>query len=131
MEDLKTWLPVFKKLEIGWLVLRSDTDRAIPEFFLRSLLQANISPIIQFTHSFSEPPNVKEARILLQVYARWGVRYVIFFDRPNQKSVWPSTGWSQKDLVDRFLDLYIPMAHTALAEGLIPVLPPLEPGGSY
>lgn len=131
MEDLKLWMPWFKKMKLGWLVLRSEGDRAIPEFFLRSLLQENISPIIQFDFSYAQPINQKDLRILLQVYARWGIRYISFFDRPNQKDLWPATGWTQKDLVERFLDIFVPLARTAIDEGLIPLFPALEPGGSY
>ncbi len=67
----------------------------------------------------------------MQVYSRWGVRYIILFDRPNQKESWQASNWVQQDLVERFLDQYIPVAKLALEQGLIPVFPPLEPGGSY
>jgi hypothetical protein len=131
VDDLKFWITEFKKLNLGWLVLKSDSDRAIPEFFLRSLIQENITPILEFNLPVNHSINSKELRILLQVYARWGVRYVIFYDRPNSKESWPASSWTQQDLVERFLDQYIPLARQALEEGLIPVFPPLQPGGSY
>jgi len=37
----------------------------------------------------------------------------------------------QNELVERFLDLYLPQAEVAVQEGLTPVFPPLEPGGDY
>jgi hypothetical protein len=34
-------------------------------------------------------------------------------------------------LVERFLDLYLPLAEACLQTGLLPIFPPLEPGGDY
>jgi hypothetical protein len=131
IDDLKHWLPIFRQKKISWLILKADAERAIPEFFLRALIKANIQPIIEFNLPIDQLPQSKDFKILLQVYARWGVRYVILFDRPNQKSSWKTANWTQQDLVDRFLDQYIPIARLVLDEGLIPVFPPLEPGGNY
>ena len=131
LEDLKKWLPELQKLGVGWLVLKSDLDRAIPEFFLSALLKAKISPIIEFDLPLHQAIDSHQLRILLQVYSRWGIRYIILFDRPNQKESWQASNWVQQDLVERFLDQFIPVAKLALEQGLIPVFPPLEPGGSY
>lgn len=129
--DLLTWLPALQDLGAGWLVLRSELDRAIPEVFLRGLKQACVEPVIHFQLSLDHLTNLKEAGTLLEVYARWGARYVIIFDKPNARSSWPATGWVQQDLVERFLDRYLPVANLAADLGLVPVFPPLEPGGDY
>lgn len=129
--DLLTWLPELQSLGVSWLVLHSEYDRAIPEVFLRGLKQAGIQPIIQFQLSLEGMPALKEIGTLLEVYARWGARYALFFDRPNSRASWPTSGWVQQDLVERFLDRFLPLANLALSTGLIPVFPPLEPGGSY
>jgi hypothetical protein len=129
--DLQTWLPELQELGASWLVLRSEVDRAIPETFLRGLKQARIEPVIQFQFNLDSLPDLKEISTLFEVYARWGVRYLIFFDRPNISAAWPSSGWVQQDLVERFLDRFLPAANLALKMGMIPVFPPLEPGGSY
>ncbi|HEY9077447.1 MAG TPA: hypothetical protein VIO61_13025 [Anaerolineaceae bacterium] len=130
--DIATWLPRLQSIGVSWLVLLSDVDRAIPESFLAALRKAQITPIIHFDY----PPggNQLEAaslRTLLEVYARWGVQYLIFFNRPNARSSWQAASWTQQDLVERFLDRYLPLAQLALQNGMIPVFPPLEPGGSY
>jgi hypothetical protein len=130
-EDLKIWLPVLKDLRIGWIVLKSEKNRAIPEDFLKSLLNEGITPIIEFNLPLRSNIGTREFKLVLQVYAKWGVKYCVFFDRPNQKDSWSDNNWAQNDLVDRFLDQYIPLAKFALDEGLIPVFPPLEPGGNY
>jgi hypothetical protein len=129
--DLQAWLPRLQALGVSWLVLRSELDRAIPEGFLRGIKHAGIQPIIQFQLSLEGLPPLKDIGVLLEVYARWGARYVIFYDRPNARSTWPATEWIQQDLVERFLDRFLPAAGLALNAGMIPVFPPLEPGGSY
>lgn len=129
--DLQTWLPVLQELGASWLVLRSELDRAIPESFLRGLKQARVEPVIQFSISLELLPDLKGIGTLLEVYGRWGARYVIFFDRPNARASWPAQSWAQQDLVERFLDRYVPLANMASQFGLNPVFPPLEPGGSY
>ncbi len=129
--DLQTWLPELQALGVSWLVLRSEQDRAIPEHFLRGLKQAGIRPLIQFTFSLERMPDLKEIGTLWEVYARWGAGHVIFYDRPNTRAAWPVAGWVQQDLVERFLDRYLPAANQAQGLGLTPVFPPLQPGGSY
>jgi hypothetical protein len=129
--DLQTWLPELCALKASWLVLRSEADRAIPERFITGLLKAGIEPIIHFNITLANSPSPENLSPLLAAYSRWGVRGVIFFDRPNARSAWPSSGWVQQDLVERFLDLYLPLANQALQNGINPIFPPLEPGGSY
>ncbi len=43
----------------------------------------------------------------------------------------PRATWARQDLVERFLDRFLPVAAAAIEEGINPILPPLEPGGSY
>lgn len=129
--DLQSWLPVLQDLGVSWLVLRSEVDRAIPENFLRGLKKAHIEPIIQFSLSLDRIPDLKEIGMLLDVYARWGARYTLFYDSPNMRSAWPAASWVQQDLVERFLDRFLPVANLAMQSGMAPVFPPLEPGGSY
>ena len=129
--DLNTWLPELKQLGAGWLTLLASPDRAIPEFFLKSILEAGIQPIIHFPLSLSQPVDQNSMGLLFTNYARWGVRFVALFDRPNSRQAWPAAAWTRANLVERFLDLYLPLAELALRAGLYPIFPPLEPGGDY
>ncbi|MCC6146306.1 MAG: hypothetical protein IT308_01930 [Anaerolineaceae bacterium] len=129
--DLQTWLPRLKSMEISWLSLRSPADRAIPESFIYTLVQENIEPIIQFNLNLGAPPSVEEIQPILDAYARWGVKNILFFERPNSPRSWPSSDWAQTRLVERFLDQFLPLANAALRAGLRPLLPPLESGGGY
>ena len=129
--DLETWLPELQSLGAAWLTMLAPSNRAIPEPFIRSLLVAGIQPLLHFHLNIHNPPNLEEMRFLLETYSRWGVRYVILYDRPNLRENWQAAAWTQDNLVERFLDVYLPLAEAALQVGLIPVFPPLEPGGDY
>ena len=131
MEDLQTWIPRVTSMGAQWLTLLASHDRAIPEGFLSGLLQAEIEPILHFNLSLENPPPLEEAQLLFRSYARWGVHYVCLFDQPNCHNQWNLGSWSQIDLVERFLDIYIPLAEEALSAGLYLIFSPLKPGGDY
>jgi hypothetical protein len=130
-QDLNTWLPELKQLGAAWLTLLAPAARAIPEYFLNGLLASGIQPVIHFPLSLTDPVDKDDLYPLLRTYARWGIRYVAFFDRPNCRTAWSAGNWVQEELIERFLDLYLPLAEVAQGEGLVPVFPPLEPGGDY
>lgn len=130
-DAIQTWLPLLKGAGVAWTTLRASGRRAIPEDFIRNLLDAGIEPVIHMPLSLESPPAVEEIAPVLRAYAQWGVKYAAFFDRPNLRERWPDIGWTQRDLVERFLELFLPLARCALDHGLTPVFPPLEPGGHY
>ncbi|MEA5078921.1 MAG: hypothetical protein VB013_10170 [Anaerolineaceae bacterium] len=130
-KDLNTYLPFLEEMGAKWLVLRSETSRAIPETFISGLVNKGIQPIIHFPLRLPEAPSAADLKAILNAYAKWGAKYVILFDRPNDRSAWSASGWSQTNLVENFLDRFIPLANECLNAGLTPVFPALEPGGSY
>ncbi len=135
--DLQAWLPALKALGAGWLTLEAPLSRMIPESFITGLLSNGIEPLIWFRpsliplHVQPQPGLDPDWQLLFESYARWGVRYVILFDRPNLRKSWSTRAWVQSELVESFLDIFLPIAEMALQAGLIPVFPPLEPGGDY
>jgi len=131
LQDLETWLPEMLRIGASWTTLLAPAERAIPEYFLKGLLSANIEPVLHFQLPTNQIPNRESFRLLFSNYARWGIRHVALFDRPNLRVNWHSSSWAQTDLVERFLDHFLPLAEVALLEGLTPVFPPLEPGGDY
>jgi len=131
LRELKSWLPVLRSLGSTWITLVAPESRAIPEPFIRSLVDANIEPVLHFDLPLDILTRRNSLRILLESYKNWGVKYVALFDRPNQRAVWPGTAWAQPELVERFLDIYLSLAETLLSLDMIPVFPPLEPGGDY
>jgi hypothetical protein len=129
--DMHAWLPELKSLGISWLTLYAPADRAIPEDFIIGLIDAGIEPILHFALPMEPVPALQDIEPLIEAYSRWGVHYVIFFDCPNSRHSWRATTWAQTDLVERFLDRFIPYAELSIKCGLRPVFPPLEPGGDY
>ena len=129
--DLHAWLPEIKALGGSWLTLIAPNDRAIPEPFLRGLMREYIEPVLHFRLLVDRPTDLDSLGLLLNAYADWGVRYVALFDRPNLRSNWSPSAWVQSDLVERFLDVFIPAANLVQQVGLVPIFPPLEPGGDY
>ena len=130
-QDLARWLPCLQALRARWLVLLAPASRAIPETFIKTLLDAEIQPVLHFHLQPEKLPTKADLEPLFRVYRRWGVRHAALFDRPNQLATWQAANWVQADLVERFLDLYLPLATLSLNTGLTPILPPLEPGGDY
>ena len=129
--DLHAWLPEIKALGGSWLTLIAPNDRAIPEAFLRGLMREYIEPVLHFRLPVDRPTDLDSLSLLLKAYADWGVRYVALFDRPNLRANWSPSAWVRSDLVERFLDVFIPAANMVQQVGLVPIFPPLEPGGDY
>jgi hypothetical protein len=129
--DLRSWVPKLQSLGASWLTLLAPSDRAIPESFISGLVGEGIDPVLHFPISLATFPTARDLAILFNMYNRWGIKYVVLFDRPNNRSQWPTDAWARTHLVERFLDHYIPLAEIALHTGLTPVFPPLEPGGDY
>ena len=129
--DLQRWLPQMQSLGIRWITLRAPSNWAIPENFLLGLNGAKIQSVLHLPLSLDNPPSADELSPIFLAYAQRGVRYLAFFDRPNLRASWPNIGWTQRNLVERFLEVFLPLAHAALEKGLTPLFPPLEPGGDY
>lgn len=129
--DLNHWLPILKSLNASWLVLEAPHDRAIPEDFIEGLIENQIQPILHFKIAPDHLPTFSDLNLFFSSYYRWGVRYIALFDKPNLRDSWTTTSWTQVDLVERFLDIFLPIAEIAYNAGLTPVFPPLEPGGDY
>lgn len=130
-KDLGLWLPRLKELDASWVVLNAPANRAIPEGFIATLKMEGIEPVLHFQLTPRQNPQVEEMLLLFENYHRWGVKYIVLYDRPNQQSCWTPESWAQSDLPERFLDGFLSLAEAAVAIGLVPVFPPLEPGGDY
>ena len=129
--DLHSWLPELQSLGAGKLVLYAHPERAIPEQFIAGLIAGGIEPILHIQLPLPSPNRLPSLELLAESYARWGVRYAVLFDRPNIRQTWAPSAWTQSEVVEQFLDMYIPLAERMLQSGLMPVFPPLEPGGDY
>ena len=131
IKDLNHWLPELISKGVHWLVLRNPVNAAIPEEFLVELITNNIQPIIQFDSKINAIDHPQDLKVILDAYSKWGVKYVIFFNQPNLISSWADGAWNKADIVEQFLDRFIPLLKMATQAGLTSVFPPLQPGGDY
>ncbi|MEJ2607753.1 MAG: hypothetical protein P8Z41_13895 [Anaerolineales bacterium] len=129
-DDLRTWLPVLISLNTRWLTLYASSERTVPEHFLGGIIEAGIEPVILIRAKLGET-NPHALHPLLRSYARWGVHYVVVYDRPNLRGNWNTAEWNRRGIVERFLDRTIPLLEYQQSLGLKPVFAPLEPGGDY
>lgn len=129
--DLHAWLPELQALGARWLTLVGSLTRAVPEAFIRGLVEAGIEPIIHLPVVPIRPVLPADVETLFKSYARWGVKYVTLFSEPNMRSAWSSAEWGKPSLVDRFLELLLPVLDAQLEAGLNPVFPALRAAGDY
>lgn len=133
--DLQAWLPELTALDARFLTLIGSLTRAVPEAFVRGLLDAGIEPIIHLpaVPTRRESQRVTEAslRTLFATYARWGVKHVVAFSEPNTRAAWAPAEWGQASLVERFLDVLVPVLQAQAEAGLRPAFPALRAGGDY
>ncbi len=129
--DIRFWIPELKTLGASWLTLLAPIDRAVPESFIHKLIETGIQPVLHMPLSMKNTGRTNELNVLFNAYAHWGVKYITLFDRPNSSKSWSTSDWAKNNLVDRFLDIFIPIAEDARRAGLTPVFPPLEPGGDF
>jgi hypothetical protein len=128
--DLRRWLRILDALSANSVVLPCSTSRLIPEPFLKGLQEANIQPIVHLSAEIGSISN-SELATVFETYRRWGLKEIVLYDQPNLKSKWRSADWSRSGLVERFVDVMLPVLMMQRSAGLIPTLPPLEPGGDY
>jgi hypothetical protein len=129
-KDLELWIPELQSMGLRWLVLNGSLSRAVPENFLKQLTGAGIEPVLLLDRDpISFPADV--AHSIFRSYGRAGVRFIAPFPPPNRDSSWPSCDGRAASPVDSFLNVFPPVAELILAEGMTPVLPPLDPQGGY
>jgi len=129
--QLSDWLPIMKDFGASSVIFQSDFLRAIPEDAFIISRESGIKPIVHFTSELPKARDLKKTAILVDIYKKRGVEEIIFGDRPNLKGAWPTASWHDKNLVEHFLDRFIPLASYAVQQGIRPVFPPLQPGGDF
>ena len=125
------WMKAINKIGSSVVILHSAFDRAISEDIFQSAIENNLSPIVHFPDELPLARSFNDAAFLLDIYAKWGVSHVILGDRPNSKEAWPNAGWHYENIIDHFLDRFIPLANHAVRNGMVPIMSPFIPGGDY
>jgi hypothetical protein len=130
-QHLKTWLTCLREVGASQVIFKAGFDKAVPEDVFLGAQENDLQTIVHFTSELPLARKFNDVAFLMDIYARWGVRAVILGDKPNSKAAWPTSGWQYENLIDHFLDRFIPLANYAVRAGLTPVFPPLQPGGDY
>jgi hypothetical protein len=125
-KEAERWLPILQRYGFQWLVLQNSGPLAIPAPFIEQLHSYDIHPVIHFHLDQHSSTTLRDLEIILKAYQEWGVCYVLFFNSPNTPSFWTKSSWASENIVEDFIDLFIPYAETALTLGLSPIFPPLE-----
>ncbi len=131
LTQLQYWIPILKQLGARYIVFMGGFDLAVNEDIIQTTFSNEMVPIIHFSEELPLVKDFNHVKVLLNAYAKWGVKSIILGNKPNIKTSWSPTGWRYENLVDHFLDRFIPLAHYATAIGIKPVFPPLQPGGDY
>ncbi len=126
---LKRFGPALKALGASWLLLLGDFSEGVPQHFVKELQARGIEPIVHLRTPFVAPIDLKELGQVARRYADMGVRYLFIYDQPNLQAQWAK--WPGSEAPDRFMELCLHALETlALVDDLIPLFPPLAPGGS-
>lgn len=130
-EDIQKWVPEIRELGFSWLILVTPEYRAIPENFIRSLIKSSITPILHFSNTQIPFEKISTFELLMDNYAKWGVKHVCVYNTPNLMQNWKKNTWLQTNIVDYFLDCYLPYANIIIQHDMVPIFPPLQPGGDF
>ncbi len=129
-KDLELWIPELQSMDLRWIVLSGSLSHAIPEDFLHRLTDAGIEPVLLLEREpIQQAADV--AASIFRSYRRAGVRFISPFPAPNRDTSWAGCDAMSSSPVDRFLAIFPPVADCILSEGMLPVLPMLDPDGNY
>ncbi len=129
--DADRWVPRLEALGASWLVMQTHPSRPVPDLFLQRVMLADIEPVVIIKPEHIVSMERRELSGTLRSMADSGVRYVVLFDQPNERKSWAPQDWAKPALVERFVDCLVPALESVAAEGMVPVLPALEPFGAY
>jgi hypothetical protein len=130
-QHLNTWMPLIHEWGADYVVFHSNFDLAVPEDAFISAQNNGLNPFVHFTVPLPSARAFNDASVLLDIYKKWGIDYVILGDQPNAKQAWSIAKWHYETLVEKYLDRFIPLANHAVRIGMHPVIAPLLPGGDY
>jgi hypothetical protein len=130
-KDVQRWLPALKEINAQWLVVQSPVNRAIPEDFIRSFSASGINLVIDFNAPLSDPIDWHDLELLVAFYGKWGAKYAMLNQHPNQKRAWASSQWGDFHLIESVISDFIRFGSICLENGIRPVFPLLTPGGNY
>ena len=129
--DIQRWLPALKEVNAQWLVIQSPINRAIPEEFIRRFSDNSIDLVIDFNVPLSAQLDWHDLELLMAFYGKWGAKYAMLNQHPNQKKAWAGSKWGDAHLIDSVISDFIRFGSLCLENSIRPVFPLLTPGGDY
>lgn len=129
--DSNLWIPKLLEINAKWLVIQNPDNRAIPEDFIRSFMEAGINLIINFNKDIKSDSDLSNITPLLNVYGKWGVRYAYLCEKPNLLSQWGEIRWNSTNVIIDHLTKFIQFAGRCIENHIKPIFSPLFPGGDY
>jgi len=130
-QQLNSWLPSLRRIGATAVVFSAGFDFAVPEDVIQCAINNQLKPIVHFTTTLPTAQYFGEISYLFDLYKKWGVESVILGDKPNIRDSWGMVEWHHEDLVNQFLNRFVPLAQHSVEVGLPPVFPPLQPGGEF
>jgi len=130
-KQIEIWMPSLRSCGGSYVIFQGNFDVAVNEDAFIAACDHDLEPLVHFNSTLPSAKTFNETSLLLDVYKKWGCKYVILGDRPNTKSNWAIADWHYETLVERFLDCFIPLAYHCVRIGLDPILAPLQPDGDY
>ena len=130
-KDIHRWLPALKEINAQWLVIQSPVNRAIPEDFIRSFSESGIDLVIDFNAPLSVQLDWHDLELLMAFYGKWGAKYAMLNQHPNQKQSWAGSKWGDAQLIDSVIGDFMRFGSLCLENNIRPVFPLLTPGGDY
>lgn len=125
---LKQFGAALKSLGAAWLLLLADFGEGVPQHFVKELLARSIEPVVHLRTPFIASVDLKELSRIARQYADMGVHYLFIYEQPNLRAQWVK--WPGTEAPARFMELCLPALETlALVDSLVPLFPPLAPGG--
>jgi hypothetical protein len=129
--QLDFWFQEVQKWGGSYLLFMGNFKTLVPEQIFFKAKKFGLEPIIHFKTKLPSAKTFNDSAFFLDLYKKWGAKYIVLGDQPNMKQDWLTSLWHDGTLVNHFLDCFIPLANHALKIGLQPIMAPLTPGGDY
>ena len=123
------FVPEAQAMNIRWVVFLNglnDWDWQANDYLVQRLTAAGIEPVMRFAAPVA-PLDLGRVQKITRHYRAMGVRYYQIYNEPNLYEEWAEEGTRSPE---RFADLWAEGAAAVLAEGGLPGLAAMSPGGN-
>ncbi len=128
-EQIHPFVPHLEQMGARWLVLRAPCHAvAGAREVAQGLRRAGIEPLLHLLPDAATTPS--QARQAASDWVEGGVRWIAFDEQANSATRWGF--WEPRELPQRYARWLFPfLGALSELEGVIPLFPPLAPGGEF